>query len=438
MSSASYNREREKEVILEKGTTLTTIATKNIWGQDSSTNHVSEPFTVKHKEEKMTDVVTPGYAALSNEGKIINNAMSQSKASLVCTTPALTYRVDTKSLIAPYGWESTTRVSGQMGPAWLWDGYDPVNEPTIDNQLMDYKSPVDVDLMKNIAVMQAFAKIDEANANIYATIGELGKTVSYVATVIKRIVLLLKQFSKAVLQLRNVVGSVAKISDLWLEYRYAIRPLYFEVEGLLKAFDSDETLRTRLSSSDEWTDSDSDSVLLEASDVNVTRTTSYNRKISVSAGVLLSHDIQKMSLAMKLGTQDLPLGAWELVPYSFIIDWVFNVGTWLKAWTPHVHTSVIASWVTVRTETRELRTISNVVPTPTKTDPSGHKFARIESFVPGGYTRDIVTVDRTPDVAPSSIPQLNLKLNIQKGIDIIAIFADLKGIDKTLKGLRGR
>lgn len=36
---------------------------------------------------------------------------------------------------------------------------------------------------------------------------------------------------------------------------------------------------------------------------------------------------------------DVPMVAWEKVPFSFVVDWVWNVGDWLRASLPHPSTT---------------------------------------------------------------------------------------------------
>lgn len=55
-------------------------------------------------------------------------------------------------------------------------------------------------------------------------------------------------------------------------------------------------------------------------------------------------------------SSDLLATAWEIVPYSFVVDQFFNVGNWLQAITPDPYREVLSSWVTTIREEKRVYT----------------------------------------------------------------------------------
>jgi hypothetical protein len=54
-----------------------------------------------------------------------------------------------------------------------------------------------------------------------------------------------------------------------------------------------------------------------------------------------------------LRDQDIPVTVWELVPWSFVVDWFVNVGDWIQAVTPNPSVTVKGSWTTTIVRTRD-------------------------------------------------------------------------------------
>lgn len=58
-------------------------------------------------------------------------------------------------------------------------------------------------------------------------------------------------------------------------------------------------------------------------------TRTYKGKLSVQIGVTYTRSSPPTASLAKLGILNPALLAWELTPYSFVVDWFFPIGTWL-------------------------------------------------------------------------------------------------------------
>jgi hypothetical protein len=168
---------------------------------------------------------------------------------------------------------------------------------------------------------QASYMLQKAAAEIYSrgwdgltAASELKKTVRSFKTVTKRLVDLTTKFSPK------------RLNDLWLEGRYGFRTLAYDIRDLHSAateFDSLRKIHTERSGYS-YSEFDEDSFILNTSDTKWTITTTTEHKYSIRGSVAA---IIKPS---RIVTNPVQTG-WELVPYSFVVDWVYDVGTAIQA-----------------------------------------------------------------------------------------------------------
>lgn len=141
-------------------------------------------------------------------------------------------------------------------------------------------------------------------------------------------------------------AKAADIADRYMEVRYAIRPLVYEIKSLAQALsapkfelNSRRTFRGYASSADSledtpvtsWADPTYDAKSLTAHRVST-------REVSVRAGVLVH--VKSSHWLDRWGFDDIIETAWELTRLSFAIDWFIGIGqktgcldprVWVKA-----------------------------------------------------------------------------------------------------------
>jgi hypothetical protein len=146
--------------------------------------------------------------------------------------------------------------------------------------------------------------------------------------------------------------------------------------------------------------------------------------LDVRSGVLTQ--LETDSKLPAWGFTEVLESAWELVPYSFIIDWFLNVGNTIAAFTPDYGLRALASWTVATTsvvKTFRIAGSSADMPTATSTlDPLEHT-----NFVTGGELRDItITKERIPNPSRSLLPRVNLRLSTAKLLDLLVIAKNLR------------
>jgi hypothetical protein len=141
-------------------------------------------------------------------------------------------------------------------------------------------------------------------------------------------------------------------------------------------------------------------------------TEDVNRKIeyevSARAGVLCDVTIDELTI---FGVDQLAESLWELIPFSFIVDWFANVGDTIAALTPDAGVKQRASWVTVRENITALNSsgqIRNNATWPTSTVSCG--------AFEWGYKEQVL--ERFVDPSVSTWPQSKLRLDGFKLLDL--------------------
>jgi hypothetical protein len=212
----------------------------------------------------------------------------------------------------------------------------------------------------------------------------------------------------------------SSIVDAWLEYRYAIRPLIFDLRNALSALEKvivaqRLTARGRELSKGEDTSSFSFTAA-NNNGISVVGTISTKEQILARAGCLYYVDATLTSFLDVIGL-DQPLeSGYELIPFSFILDWVFSVGDWLNGIFKSSGLSILTSWVTLSVERTETRKVTSA---SIKTGP-GYSWTD-QQFVLGSSHSVVKWKWRVPNPNFPTLPRFDLKLNLAKIIDLGAI-----------------
>jgi len=311
------------------------------------------------------DLVTPNWKAEMNKGVIICNDLLDVSLKSVFSPmmfqcklhyPNANYVTD---VVGGFG-HGVNGASGIIAP--------PQNFAEAINLIVE-----DEGSLRSEVVTKSFAKVDVSELEVLASLGEMPETVEWFRDVLRRLIGIIADFKKrrylaALNRLKPRKTSTVPLSkrakkrllqgeDGWMELRYAIRPLVFEVQAYLAALDSKVEKAVRKTARSR----NFDVSLSNSSQVfsgpylpffaNVTRKSTLSR--SVSAGVLYNLQADKMGWWTHLGL-DAPISAvWAVTTLSFVFDWFFNIGQWIASWEPRVGLTPLANWV-VETRTQEI------------------------------------------------------------------------------------
>lgn len=361
----------------------------------------------------MHDTVTPDYFRRSAAGEIINNPFDSTyvetrRQGLTWYTSQFTYYQNTCSGVPTKCISGGMRRIGTAAPV-----------PYLGNPVTFAPTPtLDVETFKNLAIADAYSRIGEQEAQALVILAEGEKTIKSFIDIAIRLIRIGRALRKWDARYLKRQLTPKELEDRWMEGRYAIRPVVYDMCDVIKCLkkalkDKPMRITYRGGRHDSATNDLPDVVTYSVpGQYAVHCVKSTQRIVSVRSGVLTAVDA--ISDAMIWGL-DRPFEAmWELVPFSFVVDWFFNVGTTIAAWTPKYGSKALASWTTVNETVSQGVYLSYLQDLFTQT-------MRYESVlnVTGGF---VVTTTKTATRIPNPnlpiLPTFNVKLDAAKLLDL--------------------
>lgn len=217
--------------------------------------------------------------------------------------------------------------------------------------------------VKDDAVQEAYANIDVSEMMALATAAEGRKTVDSLQQIMRKAYKIIKAVKRLDIKYLRKQISYKELQNSWMEARYALRPLIYDVNGLRAALETESkhydrrTFRGFKSVTLSDSDTLSDKYLTDSGDIRCDIHRQYNITVSARAGVLTSVDVTR---ALVFGLDKIPETAWELLPFSFIVDWFVDVGQAIAASTPNAGVNQLASWCTVKQDRQYVNSAVNV------------------------------------------------------------------------------
>lgn len=406
----------------------------------------SGSYTAETNSRSMTDVVTPDFKKRSARGEVINNPCTRQivneyeNHSTFSFDYLLRYKSN-PSLIAAATRDESLLLPGTYPTYGLSTGHSAyLAAPSLDDE--------DVQDLKEVAITRAYANISTADALALVTALEMGKTLTSLGSIFKRITKLYKyiirknKMTKFVSNAHSARKLAKLYADLWMEARYSLRPLYYDIMGISKALDRPlEKAMDRRTFRGKQIYSDSVEEIYTAPLSDSGHTGSYfiiTRKSDVKyvarAGCLCK--VSAETRANSLGLYEIPASLWEVVPLSFVFDWFWNIADYISMWTPRLGANVLASWVTVE----KTVTQSVMCSPPTNGQPTIYSSYTSEgagfNWQAGIKVKSTIDIERTVNVSRPVIPHWNVNLNPAKLIDLGIILSNFYKSDASMRRLR--
>lgn len=214
---------------------------------------------------------------------------------------------------------------------------------------------------------------------------------------------------------------------LWLEYRYGWSPLVFDIQSQMKAIYAQD-LRDELSpknyerviASDKREATQSTNLFVPNKDGGSWtghQTITHKVVANAYAKFQVQDESGFMNRAHEFGIFDIPLTLWELVPYSFVVDWFIPIGTWLQAVQPKFGVKMLDSGVTVKHSKSVTRSVVGYAPSATGI--GSWPSAPVPIGASDGFDAFVYT--RTTSLSVPLLPVPDVKLNVQRIADAVAL-----------------
>jgi hypothetical protein len=386
----------------------------------------------------MTDVVTPCFETRRAEGRIINNPMSSHTISHQATSWS--------SWTDTY---NTRHPTGLFNDMWLMQDMN----HALSGAWLYQKPTVETAANSDIAVNAAYADVAGNIAMALVDLAEAHKTMQMFAMILedarrlrKRTLMWLKgdgarrayaRYSRDMRTLpgiyRRVGGVASGASSYWLQWRYGWNPLLMSIVDTAHAATAQTGKNIRLTGRGASAGSNSGMKIAHYTQNPLwwmpgttpipfkSCTVSIDLQERYRAGVLAELTLTRAH-ALGLSALDIPNAAWELVPYSFVVDWFVKVGDWIQAWSPQLDMKVRAAWLVLESE--KITTYGTTVHPRTQHAGTGDSYV---SFVGTGSADSYVDIERrvSRSVNPkrSSLPPLDMNpfMSYRRILDAIAL-----------------
>jgi hypothetical protein len=380
--------------------------------------------TVQSGDIVMNDIVTPSFKKLSSKGRIINNPMdrtltSEGEGYLLRN---LTYYFRSFNHGTHYRYDNLGQAIGYDDIAGM-PGF--LTCPSAD-----------VDSVKNLALAEAWAKVSEHPFQGLVFLGELRETLGTLRDLMFLCVGRWRKVGSLIRAARKSVAVSKTASELWLQYRYGLRPLFYEVLSAIDAIKAVGTTprTTYRGFSKTVADDEVSTTSWNAGSaeypIQVAATRRSSSEVSCRAGVLVERELQDISIpdAFGLSVDQILPTVWELIPYSFVVDWFLNTANWLQALTPRVDVSPLASWVSVVSEQLQTTEVTSFVQEGVN---PGYGSGKYVCSCYGDPSNTLVKSkprikktlykERIPEMSLSPIPSFDIRLSVGKVADLLAL-----------------
>lgn len=387
----------------------------------------------KYATEYMEDIVTPSFARQSREGKVIINPLTQIKQTLEVSKA---YRVLHRARIGHDMMIGSTHYhcpSAGSPPTWragdLYSGYYPATvlgccEPTVLLSEADSLPDIDTSHLQQLAITQAFASIDFSEASLFETLAELDKTFKFLASTIFRAIRIFRAARRLDYKYLRREISAKQLADRYMELRYGLRPLIYDIKNIKNTLRFSK-FNDRYTFRGSQNDSTYEVVTRQSDQSSGARTRFYTKRlekrVSVRAGVLTAIEADSPP---SIWGMDQPVETlWELIPFSFIADWFFNIGQTLASWTPNFGTKTLGSWCTITTKLYGTETLDY---TQINTTPYWDRNYLVDAVhtetTSNCYTEaEMVTKVRQPNPKRAIFPTFTVNLDLLKILDLAII-----------------
>ena len=324
---------RRMYVITERvATTTNGVYPQRVLGYTNQTRTFG-PYDFQRVQTNKSSIRTPGFHQLVKTGAILPvNPFSNSS-----TVRKYNYRVV----------EYMSTINGQLHTTRHEEGpyYDPYGSEASGAW---QPSSAQMSALDREARLKIRLAIKSQKVNVAQIIAERDKTAMSLAKIVRTIAEMIMKLRRG-----DVVGAAGAvgahvgyrrrrqhdgvrrgnpseaIANAWLELQYAIKPLLMDVNGLVEELANHKYPKA--------TGTATATAILNVDNEVVekvtggTKTTLDQGSIKIRYVVYFQINYPEMPNITRLGLTNPPQLAWELIPFSFVLDWLLPIGDWLSS-----------------------------------------------------------------------------------------------------------
>lgn len=387
-------------------------ATKQIYGY-GTTNCANAPVwnlnaTVSRYEENgsystMVDTVTRNFAKRRKAGEVFFSPMSMQSVKIY----------NSSGVIPQFG-QVTPFCVGSPNEYW-WGRRDTFVNCTLGGTTSGFRFNVlpsgaitpparlctqgDLDSLVSEVSTSVLNKRARAKQNLYETVAEVHKSTSLLSDT-------LGSALKVISRKGDLLRRAKDAGSAYLAYRYGLKPIMMDIEGICSGLTKDVGVKRVTSRESEnllFSQLSTSSVVLNEdgmAQLQAVRSFNVTDQYEVRA---MSLDEYYASMTHNIGFADKGLITlpWELLPYSFVVDWFVNVGDFIGALVPTPNVRALGSCVVIDRVYRNEYTVD-------QTGPSNPQYTHTPSR--GTHTYEYHERTRAPGLPP---PRITVKADFR-------------------------
>lgn len=376
----------------------------NRYGQVTSTT--TEPIVSYTEGYTKLSYNTPGYGSPHRDGLPFN------KFGYVKTRTKSWEGTNRYGWIGGWPWSGLTIISGTYSPFYeLWDSFSSLEEGLAIDE----------------AVGKALNRVKDQSANWAENIATSKQSISMISGMMLKVLNAYRaarqgNMAKAAAHLGvsprgpgRVRNQSKAIANGWLELQYGWLPLLSDIYQTTLAIQKRRQVKQpliRVSASVERNKDRKDSSF------DGIETTSYAYETRMTAKVILYFRLENEDLrfAAQMGITNPLALAWELVPFSFVLDWMLPVGNYLSNFDATLGLRYVKGGVTVfrRKKVECTQTASY------RSGYTGDDYIR-EKYISGSAERIEINREPLASVPSQKVPHLKSPLSMQHLANAMAL-----------------
>jgi hypothetical protein len=314
------------------------------------------------------------------------------------------------------------------------------------------QSPPDLSLAHDLSELtskipqmlkDSIASAKDVEFDLLTTLAERKETFEFIANRIHKVVRPLRSYVEAVQAITRRGGTSRSLANLWLEYRYAIMPIIFDVQAGLKILSG--KMHTQNTGHSVATDSYVGRIDVSGLGPSWDGVDFFGEFFHLeveSTAKLHVYSTGRARIDALAGIGINPfLTAWELIPLSFVLDWFIDVGDTIASYGMPWGVKIVDSGYTLKVDTYA----TPVGGMQERINASYESYCNgIPITVPQARYRSEIPLDNKAltyrsyqrrQLASSDaawLPRFRLKLNWQRVLDAVALLRGIRAINRII------
>lgn len=209
-----------------------------------------------------------------------------------------------------------------------------------------------------LAATRARSKSLETVADGLVTVYELQKTLRTFTRPLENVSRLLSTFKRSRSFGQRSRALKDYFSSEWLKFRYGVMPTLYDIDNIKEALSKDiQRGRSRSNGIEKlYSEKTEPSAIWSHGDIDTTYQDFFTDSMTVKAGLIYdSKLVTKDYLGLNL--RSVPSAVWEIIPFSFVVDWFLNVQHYVRALSAELVLNTLGGYVVIEREQSAHRTI---------------------------------------------------------------------------------